>query len=145
MSGRDAVFAKVRRSLGVSADDAARKRAVKSRLAEPTPNTIPARGQLDRAGRVALFKEMAERVSATVERLASADDVPAAVARYLRGHNIPLRLRTGSDPAIAALPWEREPHLERLQGASDGLDVVSFSHAFAGVAEIRHARPPVRA
>jgi L-lactate dehydrogenase complex protein LldG len=135
VSGREAVLAKVRRALGASADDTARRSAVRARLDHPSSNTIPARGQLDRAGRVALFKEMAERVSATVESLASADDVPAAVARYLRGRNFPLRLRTGSDPAIAALPWEREPHLERLQGASDGLDVVSFSHAFAGVAE----------
>ncbi len=107
MSGRDAVFAKVRRSLGVSADDAARKRAVESRLAEPKPNTIPARGQLDRAGRVALFKEMAERVSATVERLASADDVPAAVAPLSAGPQYPLaashRLRPGdSRPALGA-------------------------------------------
>jgi L-lactate dehydrogenase complex protein LldG len=135
MSGRDTVLAKVRRALGASADDAARSSAVKTRLDQPRPNTIPARGQLDREDRVKLFSEMAEGVAATVERLPTTDEVPAAVARYLRGHNLPLRLRTGSDPAITALPWEREPHLERLQGASDGLDVVSFSHAFAGVAE----------
>ncbi len=135
VSARDAVLAKVRRALGASADDAARSSAVKTRLDQPRPNTIPARGQLDREGRVKLFSEMAEGVAATVERLPSSDDVPAAVARYLRGHNLPLRFRTGSDPAIAALHWEREPHLERLQGASHGLDVVSFSHAFAGVAE----------
>ena len=61
--------------------------------------------------------------------------MPAAIASYLRGHNLPSQIRSGADPAIAALPWSREPHLERLQGASDGHDTVSFSHAFAGVAE----------
>lgn len=135
MSGRDTVLAKVRRALGASADDAARKSAVAARLESPQPNTIPARGQLDREGRLALFRKMAEGVSATVEQVSSADAVPAAVARYLRGHNLPLRFRTGADPAIAALPWEREPHLERLEGASDGRDVVALNHAFAGVAE----------
>jgi L-lactate dehydrogenase complex protein LldG len=44
-------------------------------------------------------------------------------------------VRTGSDAALAALPWAREPHLERLEGPSVGRDAVSVSHAFAGVAE----------
>jgi L-lactate dehydrogenase complex protein LldG len=78
---------------------------------------------------------MAEKVSTTVERVGSNDEVPAALARYLRNLNLPLRVRTGADPVIATLPWEREPHLERSVGASDGDDPVSFSHAFAGVAE----------
>jgi len=134
VSGRGTVLAKVRRALGASADDTVRKSAVAARLESPQPNTIPARGQLDREGRVALFRKMAEGVSATVEQISS-DDVPSAVARYLRGHNLPLRLRTGADPAIAKLPWDREPHLERLEGASDGRDVVALNHAFAGVAE----------
>ena len=39
--------------------------------------------------------------------------MPAAVAEHLRSHNLPLQIRTGADPALASLPWEREPHLER--------------------------------
>ena len=135
MNARDIVLGKVRRALGKTGDEAERKRAVAERLDDPKPNTIPMRGQRDREGRIALFREMAERVSATVERLASPEDVPAAIASYLRGHNLPMQLRAGSDPALSALPWEREPHLERLEGASDGRDAVSMSHAFGGVAE----------
>ncbi len=135
MSGRDAVLGKVRRALGVSGAETARTGAVAARLDEPKANLIPARGQLDRKGRVALFAQMAERVSATVERLASPDDVPEAVGRHLRAHNLPMRVRNGADLVLASLPWEREPHLERLEGASDGRDAVSFSRAFAGVAE----------
>ncbi len=89
----------------------------------------------DREGRLALFAAMAEKVSASVERVASPEDVPAAVAHYLRDHNLPLEILTGADPALAALPWEREPHLERRTGASDGHDAVSLSRAFGGVAE----------
>jgi L-lactate dehydrogenase complex protein LldG len=78
---------------------------------------------------------MAERVSATVERLANPADVPAAVAAHLRRHNLPQQVRTGSDPAIESLPWDSQPQLERFVGPSDGTDAVALSHAFGGVAE----------
>lgn len=133
--GRAAVLAKVRRAVGAGGDDTARRAAVEARLAGGQTNTIPARGQRDREGRIALFREMAEKVSATVERLDDARAVPGAVAALLRRHNLPLRVRTGADPKLAALPWHGEPHLERLIGPSDGRDPVSLSRAFAGVAE----------
>jgi L-lactate dehydrogenase complex protein LldG len=135
MSGREAVLGKVRRALGVSGDEPTRKAIVAAQLGEPRPNLIPARGSRDRKGRVALFCEMAERVSATTERLVSPDDVPTAVAAYLRAHNLPQQVRNGADLVLASLPWEREPHLERLSGASDGRDAVALSRAFGGVAE----------
>jgi L-lactate dehydrogenase complex protein LldG len=135
MSARDVVLGKVRRALAASGDEAERKRAVAARLEAHAPHLIPARGQLDREGRIRLFCVMAESVSATVERIAEPKDVPAAVAAFLRQQNLPAALRTGNDPAIAALPWEREPQLNRLTGPSDGSDAASLSHAFAGVAE----------
>jgi L-lactate dehydrogenase complex protein LldG len=135
MSGRDTVLGKVRRALRTSGDESERKRAVAARLERPEPQIIPARGQLDSAGRIDLFRRMAEAVSATVERVASPDDVPSVVAAYLRSHNLPADLRTGDDPEIAALPWEREPNLSRTRGPSDGRDAVSLSRAFGGVAE----------
>ena len=135
MSGRDAVLNKVRRALGASGAEPERRAAVEARLKAPTPNLIPARGQLEPAARVALFCLMAERVSATVRRLADPDDVPGAIAEHLRQHNLPMRIRTGVDPAIQALAWDRQPHLERLVGPSDGSDPVALSRAFGGVAE----------
>jgi L-lactate dehydrogenase complex protein LldG len=136
MTGRrDVVLGKVRRAFGASGDDPERRRVVAQRLEHPQPNLIPARGQLDREGRIALFCRTAEAVSASVERVATPDDVPAAIAAYLRKQNLPAAFRSGADPAIAALPWEREPQLSRLSGASDGRDAVAFSHAFGGVAE----------
>jgi L-lactate dehydrogenase complex protein LldG len=119
----------------VSGDEAERKRAVVERLTSPQPNVVPKRGQVEKEARVQLFCKMAEKVSASARRITSPDGVPAAIAAYLRGHNLPMQVRTGSDPALAALPWEKEPHLERLAGPSDGQDAVSLSRAFAGVAE----------
>jgi L-lactate dehydrogenase complex protein LldG len=120
MSGRETVLGKVRRALGVSGDELDRRRAVVERLSLPQPNLIPARGQLEPEARVALFTLMAERVSATVKRLAGHDGVPAAVAEHLRRHNLPMSIRTGEDPTLDALPWDSEPHLQRLVGPSDG-------------------------
>lgn len=135
MSGRDAVLGKIRRSLGVTGEEAERQRAVATRLRSPTPNVIPARGRLDPEERVALFCRMAEKVSATVLRAPDAEDVPALVTEHLRNHNLPQEIRTGSDPAVDALPWDTQPQLERRVGPSDGHDAVSFSRAIAGVAE----------
>ena len=135
MSSREAVLGKVRRALAAAPGDAERLHAVEARLGDPQPNLIPVRGQLDRDGRIALFCAMAEKVSATVRRVERIDDVPILVAAHLRWHNLPLQIRVGADPILAALPWEKEPHLELLPGASDGSDAASLSRAFAGVAE----------
>jgi L-lactate dehydrogenase complex protein LldG len=129
------VLAKVRRALGVSGDGAERRQAVDARLRNPQPNVVPLRGQREREARVALFCAMAEAVAASVRRVERVEDVPIFVAAYLRWHNLPLAVRTGADPRLDALPWEREPHLERRVGPSDSTDAVSFSRAFAGVAE----------
>lgn len=135
MSAREAVLGKVRKALGARPGDAGRRAKVAVRLGAKEPNLIPARGQLDREGRVALFCEMAEKVSATVRRAERMEDVPILVAAHLRWHNLPLQVRMGADPVLAELPWSREPHLERLSGPSDGSDAASLSRAFAGVAE----------
>jgi len=135
MSGREAVLGKVRRALGVSGEEKPRRATVEARLAVPLPNVIPARGQLPHEERIALFSLMAERVAATVRRLAGPHEVPAAVAEHLRRHNLPQVVRTGADPRLAALAWGSEPQLERLVGPSDGSDAVALSQAFAAVAE----------
>jgi L-lactate dehydrogenase complex protein LldG len=135
MSAREAVLAKLRRALGVAGDDGSRRDSAALRLGDPRANLIPSRGQLERDQRIQLFCAMAEKVAATVRRVERADDVPILVAAYLRWHNLPLQIRTGSDPLVAALPWEKERTLERLIGPSDGHDAAALSRAAAGVAE----------
>ncbi|MGL1489110.1 hypothetical protein ACSTJG_25120, partial [Vibrio parahaemolyticus] len=63
---------------------------------------IPARGQLPPAERVKLFVQMVEAANGSAEMLASADEVPAAVAALLRRHNLPMQVRRGDDPRLAA-------------------------------------------
>jgi L-lactate dehydrogenase complex protein LldG len=134
MTARDLIFATLRRSLGVSGTEAPRRAAVAARLAGHPRGVVPARGQLPPQERLDLFARMLEAASGTTERVASAMDVPVAVAAFLRGHNLPLRVRHGDDRRLD-LPWGNAPALEILRGPSDGHDLAAVSHAFTAVAE----------
>jgi L-lactate dehydrogenase complex protein LldG len=128
------MFATLRRSLGVTGTEAPRRAAVAARLASHPRGVVPARGQLPPPQRLDLFTRMLEAASGTTERVASATDIPAAVAAFLRGHNLPLQVRHGDDPRLD-VPWGDAPALEILRGPSDGHDLAAVSHAFAAVAE----------
>lgn len=134
MSGREAIFSALRGRL-VQGDDQSRRAAVTERLAGAPAGIIPARGQLAEAERIALFVTMAVKVAASVARVASFDEVPGAVAAYLREKNLPASVRMGADPRLSTLPWARESALEIKTGPSDGLDEAGVSHALGAIAE----------
>ena len=134
MSSRAAVLASIRRSLGVSGDEATRRFEVETRLKQAPPGIVPKRGQGDVPARVATFKAEAERAQASVVEIAGWEGAPAEIARFLRESNCPATLRMGVDPRLASMPWS-ETSLEILHGASDGGDVNAVSAAFAGIAE----------
>jgi L-lactate dehydrogenase complex protein LldG len=135
MSAREAILNKVRGALKAREGDAARVATIGERLEKAPKGVVPARGQLPRAERIELFCTMAEKLSATVERVDSRDAVPKAVAAYLRGRNLPAVLRMGEDERLTAMPWDGERSLQVKQGPSDGNDEVGLSHATAAVAE----------
>jgi len=135
MSARATLFASIRRSLGVTGDEPARRAAVAARIEQHPRGVIPARGQLAPAERMKLFVQMVEAANGSAERLAHAADVPAAVAALLRRHNLPMQIRRGEDARLAALPWAEQRTLEVSTGASDGRQLAAVSHAFGGVAE----------
>ncbi|MCT7373906.1 LutC/YkgG family protein [Chelativorans salis] len=135
MSAREAILNKVRSSLGTAPSDAARAETVAKRLADAPAGVIPARGQLADKERVALFCEMAEKVSATIDRVKKPADVPKAVSTYLRARNLPASVRMGADERLRAMPWSGVKSLEVKSGRADPEDEVGVSHALAGVAE----------
>jgi len=136
MSGaRDAILGAIRDSLGRGALTGAAAAPLERRLGNPQPNVVPARGQLDRKGRIELFIAEAERVSATTARVSSREDVPAAIAAYLRASNLPAAIKTAPDLSVADLPWESAPSLTVKAGGADPEDAVSVTPAYAGVAE----------
>jgi L-lactate dehydrogenase complex protein LldG len=87
------------------------------------------------AALVELFVENVRTLSGTVDRVASPDDVPAAVAGYLARENLPATLRAAPAAAIETLPWDTRPALTVSYGRSHGQDEVSITPAFAAVAE----------
>jgi L-lactate dehydrogenase complex protein LldG len=135
MPARDLIFGSIRRSLGVSGKEATRRKAVGDRLAQHPAGIVPARGQLAAKERLALFRTMVEAANGSVEEIADAGDVPSVVAALLRAHNLPMAVKRGADPRLAALPWERERTLEVSVGPSAGKDLVAVSHAFGAAAE----------
>ncbi len=135
MSGRDAILGAVRRSLKRAAGDAAALAAVEARLDTRERGPVPARAQIDAKARVDLFQAMAEEHSATLTRVAVAQDVPGAVATYLKKHNLPQRLRAAPDPEIDALPWDTQSLLTVERGRAEASDETSLTGAFAGIAE----------
>ena len=135
MSARDAILAKIRSSLKTTENDETRRLAVGERLRSASPGIIPARGQLPPGQRVELFCAAAEALYARVTRLRKMDEVPRAVAAYLRETNLPAAIRMGDDPRLAEMPWGKQRALEIRRGPSDGYDEAGVSHAFAAIAE----------
>jgi L-lactate dehydrogenase complex protein LldG len=134
MTARDAILGKVRRALHVSAEDPMRNAAVDHRISQHPVGVIPERGRVSPDAQLVLFTRMAEKVGATVARVSDVAGIPEAIAAYLRGRNLPARLRMGDDVRLNTLPWPRT-QIETVHGASDGNDLVGLSHAFAAVAE----------
>jgi L-lactate dehydrogenase complex protein LldG len=135
MDAKADIFSRLRTALQVSGDDKARKATVAARLKSAPNGVIPARAQLPSKAQVELFVAMAGKFAATVVRVKSAKDVPAAVSDYLRSKNLPSRAAIGSDPRLAAMPWKAQKHLDLKSGPSDGTDETGISHAFAAIAE----------
>jgi L-lactate dehydrogenase complex protein LldG len=135
MSAREAILSRIRQSLGADAPDTGRRTIVIARLEGTPRGVIPKRGQLLRADRMTLFREMAEKVSATVARVEAYQAVPEAIAEYLRAQNLAAKIRMGDDARLKGLPWKLAPHVMIGYGPSDGSDRVGVTHAIAGVAE----------
>ena len=130
---RDQVLGNIRRALHRNTPgDVA---SLEQRLDRPPAGPLPARGQLARAERLALFVKMADQSKATVARVERWDQVPGTIADYLASENLPARLKLAPDPKLTGLPWHTRPLIEITTGRSDGDDAVSLCRAEAGIAE----------
>ncbi len=124
-------------SLGVNGHEAPRRKVVADRLGGHPAGVVPERGQLPPNEQVALFVQAAHAL-------------PPAPARWSRkprrcsgrDRQLPAPEQSAACCAVAAtmqdspeLPWSREPMIEISTGPSDGHQLVSVSHAMAGVAE----------
>ena len=81
---------------------------------------------------VVRFKEQALRLASTIEEVSALDGVPAAAARYLKQHGLPLLAVCW--PQFADLPW-RGAGLEVESRAARDTDLVGITGAFCAIAE----------
>ena len=132
---RAAILGAIRRGLrrGELPDD--QKLALRARLAAHPRHLIPARSQVPRPAQVALFIHNVEKEFGTVARVASPDDVPAALADYLASQNLPSEFVIADHPELAAIPWDRRPLLRARVDRALDTDLVSVQHGYAGIAE----------
>ena len=131
---RDTMLAGIRRAIGAGDGDG-RAATIERRIADHPRGPSVARTEGSDAARHALFIAKVEEAAATITELRSLDEVPAAIADYLRAHNLPPVLRVAPDPALANLPWSKAPMLTVTTGPSDGSDPVSLTACVAGIAE----------
>ena len=80
---RAAMMVAIRRGLRRGALPADSRAMLEGRLNRHPRQLIPARGQLDAAGRVGLFTKYVEREFGTVARLVRPAEVVGAIAAYL--------------------------------------------------------------
>ena len=132
---REAILGAIRRGLKrgpLPLDQAA---MLDARLAHPPRHLTPARSQVPRPDQVALLVRNIEKEFGTVDRVPGPDEVPAAVATYLAGQNLPSAFVMAPHPELRAIPWISRPLLLVHEGRAEATDLVSLQHGFAGIAE----------
>jgi L-lactate dehydrogenase complex protein LldG len=134
VSARDAILGKLRSRLAADPRRVG-EAGVTERLARHDRGLIPARAQGDAGHRVALLEAQVQALAGTTQRVSSLDEVPQAVADYLRGQNLPPRVKRAPHPLLRALPFERVPLLEVSEGRAEGSDLTSLTPVFCAVAE----------
>lgn len=130
MSARDNILARVRRGLGLPGDvPGAERSEVLCAINENARGPRPTVDWTDHVERFALRSKM---LSTTVDRVATLNDAPAAVARYLNELKLPL---TGvAWPTISALAWSGAGVGLQFRGAEPS-DLVGITGAFCAIAE----------
>jgi L-lactate dehydrogenase complex protein LldG len=135
-NGREQILGSIRKALKRGPVTEARALELRAKLDAHARNLIPERAaSLDPPARVELFIRMAEEVQASVVRVASAAEVPGAVAEYLAEKNLPSTLVMTPDPQLDDIPWVDRPLLEIRRGRAEDGDLTGVTACFAAVAE----------
>lgn len=132
MSARDRILSRVRAAAekGAAGDRGA---AVAARLSARTQTApIPAKAGTEGAARLEQFEAKLKGVDATTSRVASAADLPEALAAELRQRNLPKAIRLGTEPMFAGLDWK---DIETSTGPGRLEEPATLSRAAKGVAE----------
>ncbi len=145
MSARESILNRIGAALDNDSDKSGRAATAAARIQTPPNNLIPARAKVSAEDQVQLFRDWAEEVAATTDRVESLDDLPAALAAYLSSQNLPSEVKSSDDPLLGQVDWAKQPTLTRRTGIAEEADQASLAVAFAGIAEtgtlVLHAAP----
>ena len=126
MSGRDAILARIGAATGGAKGEAEEWLAARPR------GPRPARAADDPLER---FAAEARAAGGTVAGPVPPEAVPAEIAEWLAGENLPARLAASPDPALDRYPWSSRPLLTLERRRAEPEDRVALTPCFAGVAE----------
>jgi L-lactate dehydrogenase complex protein LldG len=132
---REAILGAIQRGLKRGELPADQQAMLRGRLARPPRHLVPARSQVARPEQILLFIRNVEKEFGTVTRVPDAAAVPAAVADYLAGQNLPSAFVMAPHPELQAMPWSDRPMLTIREGRAEATDLVSVQHVFAAIAE----------
>lgn len=132
---RALVLSRIRAALGVTGMDREREDAVEDRLRNHPRGTIPARARADHEALLELMTAMLESQGAEVTRGSTPEEAVRAIADDLGTHDLPSILPMGSDPVLAALPWDTAPDLRQRIGPAGPHDRAALSRAVTAAAE----------
>ncbi len=129
MSSREDILGRIRAKLGRTSENALSGRValdayLAARLQGPRPNIA---GDL-----VARFREKSALLSSTIEEVATLQEAPQAIARYLASHALPHQAVCW--PGLAGLPWHPAGIAAEARAAR-GSDMVGITGCFCAVAE----------
>ena len=127
MGARENILDRIRAALGKSASRAEREDInayMRQHAAGPTPQA-----EWNLAAR---FRERALNLASSVDEIHALEQLPAAVARYLREHNLPLQAVCWPD--FAQLDWAVQG-MNIAARPAKGSDLVGITGAFCAIAE----------
>ncbi|MGI9402363.1 MAG: LutC/YkgG family protein [Rhizobiaceae bacterium] len=133
MNSREQILARISSATKSNRSDAQRRKAVENRISDHPSGVLPQGPELV-AQKIKKFADKAQLAAASVDIVAAGGEA-RAIAKWLRAHNLPQSLRTGSDARLKKIKWPKICPPELKQGPSDGLDLVGLSHGLAGISE----------
>ena len=133
MSAREAVLGAVRAALGRRPGRVPDPSAVRAEAEALLADPAAVRPALPTADLVESFaaRVVSPKVGATLDRVGTLEELPAAVARYLAEQALPPVLALQPDPALARLPWEGF----ELREAARPDEAAGLGQAIWGIAE----------
>jgi L-lactate dehydrogenase complex protein LldG len=134
-AARTKIFARIHAALDVDPEDPSGHAVVADRLRRHPSGTVPASARLYGEQAIGQFSTSIAKQGADVSRAATPKQVMGAIGSYLGAHNLPPRLRMGTDKVLAALPWREAWDIERAFGPAEPADKTSLSRAIVGAAE----------